>query len=207
MGLVLLAGSLLAGPGDRFREKGIEAFRQGRYPESVAYFRRYVKVEPYSTLSHYYLGRALLLREDLRPQNDPRGRQAIYRNYREAARHIRRSLEMTGRLEVAKNEINTDLWATAHRHFHLAMAYWLGGESDRALTHFRNVIRIQFRYLEAYYNMASIYEMRGQWDKAECYFRLYLRQKYTQKVEEAELEDMDIGTQQTDPVKKLECYK
>jgi len=134
---LIFARYALESKGEKFRKLGIKAFNTEKFSDSILYFERFVKLEPNSSSAHYYLGKALLYRTDLKPASDQRGRERIYKNYKRAVREIHRSLKIANMLDIVRTEIKPAMIPYAEHHFHLATAYWYSGLWEQALTHFR----------------------------------------------------------------------
>jgi len=197
--------AIIQSPGLKFKNLAIKSFNNGDHENSILYFKRFVQLEPYSSVSHYYLGKAVLFRKDLKSVRNQKDRQRLYKNYRFAAKEIEKSLIISNLLDFDESNIKPSMVEFAEHHFHLALAWQMAGDYERALTHYRKSISLEFRQIMAYYNIASIYEARSYQDKANCYFRLYLREKYSLEIEEGTIEEEFLDDD--NPVKNLRCYK
>ncbi|MBN1669483.1 MAG: tetratricopeptide repeat protein [Kiritimatiellae bacterium] len=82
---------------------------------------------------------------------------------------------------------------TSAIHGNLAVAYWEGGNTGKAIEELQYAIELQENYPEAHYNLGYIYAAQGKRELAEAEFRLALR--YRPSYEKARKRLAEIGGQ------------
>jgi len=128
---------------------------QGKYDEAIDVFKEVIRLSPYYCLGHYGLGKAYLL-------SPGKLDDAIF--------HLERATQLDRRF--------------ARAHFYLGMAYLLKGKHVPAIHAFDAAYASDDTYIEALYNIGTIYDMMGKKLKAQIYFQRYYKHK---KREEGQL--------------------
>lgn len=136
--------------------EGAALAANGQYEEAIQVFHRVIELSPYYALGHYGLGKIYLYYGD---------------GLDLAVKELKLAVLLDDRLAKA--------------HFYLGMAYYLNKQYAYAVTSYKRSYQLDDRYLEAIYNIGSIYDFMGHPNKSLLYYKMYLDEK------ERELEYFD----------------
>jgi tetratricopeptide (TPR) repeat protein len=120
----------------------------GNYIEAERVFKQVIRLSPYYALGHYGLGKVYMYQGG---------------NMRNAIRELKIAVDLDNRLAKA--------------HFYLGVAYYLSEEYALAVTSYKKAFEIDERYVEALYNIGSIYDFMGHPSKSLIYYKKYLDEK------------------------------
>lgn len=126
----------------------VKKAQEGKIDESIILFKQTIKLSPYYSLAHYGLGKAYLYRET---QIDLAIKQ----------------------LKVAATYDKK----LAKANFYLGMALMLGKKYNSAIHEFKKCYKIDDTYIEALYNIGSIFDIIGDSFNSQKYFNLYYYRK------------------------------
>jgi len=124
--------------------EGAARAANGDIEGAIPFFEKAVKLSPDYSLAHYGLGRAYLYRES---------------RMKDAIRELSISVRCDRRL--------------AKGYFYLGFAYMFSGKYDRAINAFNSAYSVDRTYFPALYNIAAIYDLMGQVQKARQFYVRY----------------------------------
>jgi len=159
---------------EAYAKSGVILIRMGRFHEGLVRLKRAVELEPEKVEYH----RSLAHSYEFRSHYDDAIR--VYRtitnlappgssNHAEAVKKIAflnaTKLARSGEVEKAKAifiQLAEKYPDDFMIRYSLGLAYFILRDAEKALVEFERVIELNPRYLNAYLNLASVYEMRGE---------------------------------------------
>ncbi|TGL00957.1 hypothetical protein [Leptospira levettii] len=151
---------------------------------SIPYLERYLELSQNELYFKLLYAKALLYRNDLsvpKPDEPAEDRinkaKIIQKNYNLASKLFQENVLHLEK--VRPRDPNLGRW-----YYLWAFSEWFSDNKEKSIKLFLKAVKLDYRLIESYYNIASLYESLGQWKDASLYWR-----KFEKAEKELEEED------------------